>query len=578
MKKDKSPSAEAAALRLLAEEHPKVKALERRAPQTGDETRRLLHELQVHQIEMEVQNAELLRTREEFELSRNKYAELYELAPVGFFTFDPRGVIRELNLTGARLLGTERRDLLNKTFSSFIADADGRKLFTAHLQSVLQEPGAKTCELNLTLKDGTVMCGQIQSISVDAANSKDSYLLCSLVDGTVAKQLEREIQNAREYAENIVETVRAPLVVLDCDLKILTANQSFYQTFKVTPGDTIGHFIYALGDGQWDIPRLRVLFEEILPKETVFNGYEVEHDFPRIGRKIILLNARQIFRGKIGSHIILLGMEDITERRSAEDRLGEKNREIEALNGSLEIRIGKAVDELRQKDRMLILHDRLGIMGEMIDNMARQWSEPLNSLELIAQQVPLYYDSGEFREFFKENAAKAMGLIQDMSKTVEDFRNAFKPDKKTVPFSVNQLITRTLHLVEKSFKEQKIRIDLQPEGDPMANGYPNEYSQVLLNILMNARDALVAHDVDDALISIRSFADGSMSVVTISDNAGGIPEEVMDRIFDPYFTTKGPDKGTGIGLFMSKAIIEKNLGGRLTACNTGNGAMFRIEV
>jgi PAS domain S-box-containing protein len=578
MKKNQSPSAAAAASRPRAEEHPKAKAPERRAPLTADETRRLLHELQVHQIEMEVQNAELLRTREEFELSRNKYAELYELAPVGFFTFDLQGVIRELNLTGARLLGTVRRELLNKTFSSFIADAQGRKLFMAHLQSVLQGQGAQTCELNLTVKNGTVMCGQLQSISVDAADSKDSYLLCSLVDGTAAKQLESEIQHAREYAENIVETVRAPLVVLDCDLKILTANQSFYQTFKTTPGDTIGHFIYALGDGQWDIPRLRVLFEEILPQETVFYDYEVEHDFPRIGRKIILLNARQIFRGKIGSHIILLGMEDITERRSAEDILNEKNREIEELNGTLEIRIGKAVDELRQKDKMLILHDRLGIMGEMIDNMARQWSEPLNSLELIAQQVPLYYDSGEFREFFKENAAKAMGLIQDMSKTVKGLRNSFQPDKKTVPFSVNQLITRTVHLVEKSFKEQKIRIDLQPEGDPMANGYPNEYSQVLLNILMNARDALVAHDADDALISIHSFAEGSRSVVTISDNAGGIPEEIMDHIFDPYFTTKGPDKGTGIGLFMSKAIIEKNLGGRLTACNAGPGALFRIEV
>ena len=121
-----------------------------------------------------------------------------------------------------------------------------------------------------------------------------------------------------EYAENIVETVREPLVVLNSDLKILIANVSFYDTFKVTPGETIGKFIYDLGSRQWDIPKLRVLFEEILPKNTVFNGYEVEHDFPGIGRKTILLNARQIFRKKIGSHIILLAMEDITSRKEAE--------------------------------------------------------------------------------------------------------------------------------------------------------------------------------------------------------------------------------------------------------------------
>ncbi len=151
--------------------------------------------------------------------------------------------------------------------------------------------------------------------------NKAGFILSSIVDGTVGKTLETEIQDAREYAENIVETVHKPLVVLNSDLKILTANQSFYETFKVTPEETIGYFIYDLGNGQWDIPKLRVLFEDILPNDTVFNGYEVDHKFPRIGRKIILLNARQIFRKKIGSHIILLAMEDNTARTLAEEAL-----------------------------------------------------------------------------------------------------------------------------------------------------------------------------------------------------------------------------------------------------------------
>ncbi|GAM11150.1 cellulose synthesis regulatory protein [Geobacter sp. OR-1] len=147
-----------------------------------------------------------------------------------------------------------------------------------------------------------------------------------LIHELEAYRIEMEMQNAelrqaREYAENIVETVREPLVVLDADLKILTVNQSFYNTFKVTPEATIGNFIYDLGNRQWDIPKLRILFEEILPHDTVFNDYEVEHDFPGIGRKIILLNARQIFRENIGSHIILLAMEDITARKEIEEAL-----------------------------------------------------------------------------------------------------------------------------------------------------------------------------------------------------------------------------------------------------------------
>jgi len=201
------------------------------------------------------------------------------------------------------------------------------------------------------------------------------------------KQLETEIQDAREYAENIVETVREPLVVLNSALKILTANHSFYDTFKVTPEETIGNFIYDLGNRQWDIPKLRVLFEEILPHETVFNGYEVEHDFQGIGRKIILLNAREIFRENIGSHIILLAMEDITERKQLGEDLQNAHDKLEVIvhertsalikaNVQLTQEIEerkKAEDELRSYARRLIemeedlrkklaaeLHDEIG--------------------------------------------------------------------------------------------------------------------------------------------------------------------------------------------------------------------------
>jgi PAS domain S-box-containing protein len=340
--KDKSQSTQAADLRRQAKERSLAKSAELHQPGTEETTQRLDHELGVYQIELEVQNTELHRAqeelesqqielelqneelsiaREEIELSRNKFAELYDFAPVGYFTFDSHGVILEVNLTGAQLLGIEQRLLAAKPFTRFIADADGREIFSSHLESVLQRQGMQRCEIRLAGKDGKVIHGQLQSVTVDDIGSKEGHILSSIVDGTVARQLETEIQDAREYAENIVETVRKPLVVLDSDLKILTANRSFYDTFKVTPEETIGNFIYDLGNRQWDIPKLRVLFEDILPNDTVFNGYEVDHDFQGIGRKTILLNARQIFRKNIGSHIILLAMEDITVRRQAEEAL-----------------------------------------------------------------------------------------------------------------------------------------------------------------------------------------------------------------------------------------------------------------
>jgi len=325
-----------------AEERMSTKGFVLQPPQTRKETQRLFNELEVHQIELEVQNVEMRRAQEELEtqqielemqneelrrvqheleVSRNKYSELYDFAPVGYFTFDMRGVIREVNLTGAQLLGIKRRLLADIPFISFIADADGREIFTRHLETVLQRQGMQRCEITLARRDGSMIHGQLQSVVVDDIESKEGHVLSSIVDGTVARQLGAEVQDAREYAENIVETVRKPLVVLDFDLTILTANHSFYETFKVTPEETIGNFIYDLGNRQWDIPKLRVLFEDILPNDSVFNGYEVDHVFPGIGRKIILLNARQIFRKNIGSHIILLAMEDITARRQAEEAL-----------------------------------------------------------------------------------------------------------------------------------------------------------------------------------------------------------------------------------------------------------------
>ena len=253
-------------------------------------------------------------------------------------------------------------------------------------------------------------------------------------------------------------------------------------------------------------------------------------------------------------------------------------KQLEEINRSLESRIAKDVEELRQKDQMLILQDRLSVMGEMINNIAHQWNQPLNTLGLVVQQLPLYYESETLtRELLNDSTQQAMKLIQHMSQTINDFRNLFKVDKKTIAFGVNEVIRRTLSLVEKTFEDQKIAIAFNPEGNPTATGFPNEYSQVLLNILLNARDALVEHKVDYALISIHLFAEGDKSVVTITDNAGGIAEEIVDKLFDAYFSTKG-DKGTGIGLFMSKAIIEKSMGGKLTVRNTAEGAEFRIGI
>jgi signal transduction histidine kinase len=239
----------------------------------------------------------------------------------------------------------------------------------------------------------------------------------------------------------------------------------------------------------------------------------------------------------------------------------------------------KTLEELREKEQLLVKQSREAALGEMIGNIAHQWRQPLNSLGLLVQRPPLFYELGDLdKEFLEENARKSMQIIQHMSRTIDDFRNFFKPDKEKVRFSVRDEVTKTLSLAEGSLQGQHISIEVVAEGDPVVEGYPNEFSQVLLNILINARDAIAERAIAAPRVVITVSGEGGRAVVTIADNAGGIPEEIIDKVFDPYFTTKGPQQGTGVGLFMSKNIIEKNMGGLLTVRNLEAGAEFRIEV
>ena len=311
--------------------------------------------------------------------------------------------------------------------------------------------------------------------------------------------------------------------------------------------------------------------------DDVFQGVSGRLDFETVdlkGGPVWFCTHVVPFHNDAGEIVSLLGIaSDMTDRKLAEKALKD-------LNLYLEQRVAAAVSESREKDQILILQSRQAAMGEMIGNIAHQWRQPLNTLGLIVQELRMTYGRDEFyKESLDASVKKAMGLMSHMSQTIEDFGNYFKPDKEKILFNVNQAVGKTLSLLEPCFKNMGIHIEAMETDDAVINGYEHEYSQVLLNILLNCRDAFEANDTDrQRVIRIAVFKENDKSVVTVADNAGGIPEDIIDKIFDPYFTTKGPDKGTGIGLYMSKAIIEKNMNGRLTVRNTADGAEFRVEV
>ena len=264
------------------------------------------------------------------------------------------------------------------------------------------------------------------------------------------------------------------------------------------------------------------------------------------------------------------------ERRVA-DRTEELSRALGDLQKQTDERLRMA-EELRIKERMLAQQSRLAAMGEMIGNIAHQWRQPLNALGLTVQQLPLFYQLGELnQELLEKSVHKSMKLIKHMSRTIDDFRDFFSPDKEKCEFQICHAVAKTVEMVRDSLTERHISVEITCHDEPVAVGYPNEYSQVLLNILVNARDAFDTRVIASPLIRIAVSGNGNEAVVTVTDNAGGIAPEILDNIFDPYFSTKGV-QGTGIGLYMSKTIIERNMRGSLSVRNTGDGAEFRIKI
>jgi len=231
----------------------------------------------------------------------------------------------------------------------------------------------------------------------------------------------------------------------------------------------------------------------------------------------------------------------------------------------------------KNQEMILIQQSRHAAMGEMISNIAHQWRQPLNALGLLLQNIENMYDMDMLDDvYMKKSIDKGTKLTENMSKTIDDFRDFFKPNKEKIFFNFSTVITDSLSIMEAAFRHNEIKLVLDLEEKSEFYGYPNEFSQAILNILTNAKDALVEKSIPCATIWVRLFEKKGTTVISITDNAGGIDSDIIGRVFDPYFTTKEENKGTGIGLYMSKLIVENHLAGSLSVKNSKDGAEFKI--
>ncbi len=232
-----------------------------------------------------------------------------------------------------------------------------------------------------------------------------------------------------------------------------------------------------------------------------------------------------------------------------------------------------------EQNKMLIQQSKMASMGEMIGHIGHQWRQPLNSLGLMFQKLDKAYHKDKLNdELMERSTEKAMRIISQMSKTIDDFRDFFKDDKSMHQCELSGIIQQAQDIIESSLHAQKITLNIHYLQEVSLLCLKNELAQVILNILANAMDALVEHKTEDPQISITLDRKYDEALIIISDNAGGIPEAIIERVFEPYFTTKYDTNGTGIGLYMSKTIIEEHMHGRIGVCNTLSGASFKISL
>ena len=382
----------------------------------------------------------------------------------------------------------------------------------------------------------------------------------------VVKIREKSGLGSQEYSESIINTIREPLIALDQDLRVVSVSRSFYEVFKAKPEETVGQLIYDLGNKQWDIPKLRELLETILPQKTTFDNYEVEHDFANIGRRTMLLNARQIQRVMGKERIILLAMEDITERRQIEKGLEIMRREAKELATELK-RVARA-------------------KSEFLANMSHELRTPLNSINGFSEVL---FDEtfGPLNEKQKKYVNNVLTSGKHLLLLINQILDMSKVEAGKMKLTLSSVCTKGLlneisMLVADMVSKKKLQMLLEIAGDlPDIEADELKTKEIIYNLLSNA----VKFTPEGGKIGMRAARAGDAIGVEVWDTGVGIAVENMGKIFEGFFRVDTPysrvTEGTGLGLPLSRKMVELH-GGTLSVqsagLNQGTSVRFSLPI
>lgn len=445
-----------------------------------------------------------------------------------------------------QLTGYKSADILNNHVISYkeLIHPDDREMVWKKVQESLKNQRSFELDYRLLTADGEVKWVWEYGSGIYRKNSEQLIVEGVILDNNAKKQAEQELIVSNNKFEKAFNNTPNMIIITNQKTgKIYDINQTFEHILDYKKEELIGKTTFDIN-----------LWSDLKNREDYIKTLKQEG---------LVKNAIYTFNKKNGEEIIANVYGSI----------------VTIDNETYILAVANDITELKKKDELMIIQSRHAAMGEMIGMIAHQWRQPLTVISINANNMLLDIALDELDEsHVKKYSNKILAQTQHLSKTIDDFRNFFKPDKSVSKVKLQEVLEETYSIVKDSLTNHNIAFKTSYASESEIDAYPRELMQVFVNIINNSKDALLLHNQENAEIKVRVFEDEVYVITEICDNGSGIDEAILPKIFDPYFTTKDKKTGTGLGLYMSKMIIDDHLHGKIEVYNQHNGVCFRVKL
>jgi PAS domain S-box-containing protein len=469
-----------------------------------------------------------------------------------FYARDVQGLFTYVSPSVTPILGYTQKEFL-QPLDTFLTDNPINAKVTEHTNRLIRGAKLPPYELELFHKNGSV-----RRLKVYECPDRDDEGHVVSVHGiaediTEQKRLEESLRHREALLARAQKMAHIGSWYLDIQNNRLECSDEIYRIFEIDTDIIVASyeaFINALHPD--DREMVDAAYKTSLLEKS---PYSIEHRLLMPDGRIKYVNE------------------------TCETLFDEAGRPVSSFGIIQDITAMKALQHENETNlQMLFYQTKMAQMGEMLSSIAHQWKQPLHQINAVLISLERYYESGHLsRETLAQKLDEIELLTSHMSRTVESFKNFFHPQKQAAAFSINEAVQKTFFLFESGLERGSIGHQLMSTGDFTATGFENEFIQAMLAIMNNARECFIHRYVKHPRIIISISGTPEEVFIEITDNAGGIPENFIDNIFDPYFTTKRKGHGTGLGLYIAKMLVEKSMYGTLTVANAQQGAKFTMH-